>query len=47
MYIRPRAGLFGPVSVYKMIWWGIMFICGMVLRGAATFKRSDALSYIL
>jgi len=32
-HLRPRTGLVGPVT-----WWGIMFVCGMVLWYADTLK---------
>jgi len=28
----------GPVSVYNVTGWGIMFICGMILRCASIYK---------
>jgi len=34
-HLRPRAGLVGPLSVTR---WGIVFICGVVLRCAGTLK---------
>jgi len=41
-HLRSRTGLAGPE--FKVIVWGIVFICGMVLRCAG--KRNPILDYL-
>jgi len=36
-YSRARSGQVGPES-YKLTWWGILLICGIVLWWSCTLK---------